>query len=119
MIVVKVFLLALALAPVAGATEPAPAAESAPAEVAPIEVIVRGGRYEPAEIVVKAGEPVKLRFVRQEWNSCTQHVVFPTLDLRRELPPEQPVIVDLPALPAGETPFRCGMGMVHGKIVAR
>lgn len=106
----KWFALALTLAPVALAEGP----ETAPPAV---EIVVESGRYVPAEVKVPAGEPARLQFVRKEWNSCTREVVFPTLDIRRELPPEQPVIIELPALPAGEVPFHCGMGMVHGKVV--
>jgi plastocyanin domain-containing protein len=60
-----------------------------------------------------------LRFVRRDYGGCTREVVFPTLGLRRELPTGRPVTVDLPALPAGETPFECGMGMVRGAVVVR
>ena len=81
-----------------------------------IEVIVRGG-YTPARIEVRAGERIRLRFVRHEYASCTREVVFPTLGLRRELPPHEPVLIDLPALAPGEHEFHCGMNMIHGVIV--
>ena len=29
----------------------------------------------------------------------------------------QPVVVELPVLPVGETPFQCGMNMVRGVVV--
>lgn len=60
---------------------------------APIEIVVESGRYVPAEVTVPADQPATLQFTRKEWNSCTREVVFPTLDLRRELPPEQPKVV--------------------------
>jgi plastocyanin domain-containing protein len=41
---------------------------------------------------------------------------MPALDLRKELPPNKPVLVDLPALAPGEYEFRCGMNMVRGSI---
>lgn len=102
------FLLAalIALAPVAGAGEPRE-----------VEIVVQDGRYQPAEVVAKEGEALRLRFLRKEWSGCTAEVVFPTLDIRVQLPPEETVLIDLPALPVGETPFHCGMKMVHGKIV--
>ncbi len=108
---------ALGLAPwmmpaVARAQVPAGAA------VREIEVVVDGG-YQPARVEVAAGERVRLRFVRRDYGGCTREVVFPTLGLRRELPTGRPVTVDLPALPPGETPFECGMGMVHGVVVVR
>jgi plastocyanin domain-containing protein len=86
-----------------------------PAPPREIEIVVDGG-YRPAKITVRQGERVRLRFIRKEYTGCTREVVFPTIGLRRELPPNQPVIVELPALPAGEYEFRCGMNMVRGAI---
>jgi plastocyanin domain-containing protein len=88
------------------------------AGVREIEVVVDQG-YQPSRIEVAQGEPVRLRFIRRDYGGCTREVVFPTLNLRRELPPNQPVVIELPALPPGETPFQCGMNMVRGVVVVR
>jgi plastocyanin domain-containing protein len=85
------------------------------APVREVEVVVEGG-YQPAKITVKAGERVRLKFVRKEYTGCTRELVIPALELRRELPPNKPVLVDLPALTPGEYEFRCGMNMVRGAI---
>nr|MBK7069350.1 cupredoxin domain-containing protein [Deltaproteobacteria bacterium] len=106
---------ALGLAP---GMMPAAARAQAPAG-AVREVEVVDGGYRPARVEVAAGERVRLRFVRRDYGGCTREVVFPTLGLRRELPTGRPVTMDLPALPAGETPFECGMGMVRGAVVVR
>lgn len=97
-------------------TERVLAQDVAPARV--IEIVVDGA-YSPDRIVIREGEPVRLRFVRHEYSSCTREVVFPWRGLRRELPPHQPVTVDLPALAAGEYAFHCGMNMVRGTIVVQ
>ena len=81
-----------------------------------IEVVVDGS-YKPSRIELHEGERVRLKFVRKEYNSCTKEVVFPQLDIRRELPPNKPVLIDLPALAAGEYEFKCGMNMIRGTIV--
>jgi plastocyanin domain-containing protein len=101
---------------VASTAQHAEAQEAAPARV--IDIVVQGG-YQPSRIVVREGERVRLRFVRHEYSSCTREVVFPWLDLRRELPPHQPVVIDLPAMRAGEYELRCGMNMVRGTIVVQ
>jgi plastocyanin domain-containing protein len=93
-------------------------ATTATAEVAPVrevEIVVDGG-YQPAKVTVKAGERVRLKFVRKEYTGCTRELVIPALELRRELPPNKPVLVDLPAFSPGEYEFRCGMNMVRGAI---
>ena len=89
----------------------------AQSEVREIEITVENGRYTPARVVVTEGEKVRLKFLRKEHNACTKDVVFASLSIRRELPPVQPVYVDLPALEPGEVGFQCGMNMVKGVVL--
>ena len=110
---------ALSLAALTGAAlTPDTAAADAQhtAEVREIEVIVDGG-YQPGRITLTAGERVRLRFIRPDHTPSTPEVGFPGLDLRRELPTAQPVVLELPALPAGEYEFRCAMNMIRGLLV--
>jgi Cu+-exporting ATPase len=44
-------------------------------------------------------------------------IVFPTLGIRTQLQPNEPVVIDLGTVAAGEIPFHCGMNMIHGTIV--
>jgi plastocyanin domain-containing protein len=81
-----------------------------------IEVVVDGG-YKPNRVEIHAGERVRLKFVRKDYSSCTREVVFPSLNIKRELPTNQPVVIELPALAAGEYEFRCGMNMIRGTLV--
>lgn len=113
-------LAALTLVPAVATLAPSrpAAAQAAPAPVREIEIVVQGG-YQPSRVVVTEGERVRLRFVRREYTGCTREVVFPSLNLRRELPPNQPVVIELPPLPAGEVPFQCGMHMIHGVLVVQ
>lgn len=91
-----------------------PASPASPADT--IEIVVKDG-YHPDRIVVKEGQPVRLVFVRKEYSGCTLEVVFPTLNLRRELPPGERVTIDLGTQAAGQIPFHCGMKMIHGVVV--
>lgn len=91
-----------------------PPAEQAMRE---IEVVVEGGAYKPSRIEVHEGERIRLRFTRKEFGPCTKEVIFPQLGIRRELPTNTPVVIDLPPLKAGEYEFKCGMNMVRGTIV--
>jgi len=106
----------LSFSPSVGALLPASAhAEEAPT---PREVQVRVERgYHPARIEVQEGERVRLTFLRTEYTPCTKEVVFPSLGIRKELPPNQPVTVELPPQQSGEVDFHCGMKMVRGKVV--
>ncbi|MBX3246725.1 MAG: cupredoxin domain-containing protein [Myxococcales bacterium] len=110
--------IAVAASLVGALRGPAPSRATAQdsSDVREIEVVVRGG-YTPHRITIRAGERVRLRFVRHEYSSCTREVVFPSLSIRRELPPHQPVVIDLPTLAPGEHEFRCGMNMVRATII--
>jgi plastocyanin domain-containing protein len=95
---------------------PAGAEESPSPAVREIEVVVDGG-YKPARIVIPEGERVRLKFIRKDYSPCTREVVFASLGIRRELPTNVPVVIELAAQKPGEIPFACGMNMVKGVIV--
>lgn len=82
----------------------------------PLEITVRGG-YQPRVSYVPEGRPTQLTITRSERGSCGREIVFPWLDLRRTLPLDVPVTVDLPALAPGEYEYSCGMNMMRGTIV--
>ena len=81
-----------------------------------IEIVVDAG-YKPARVEVRADERVRLKFVRTEYSGCTREVIIPALGIRRELPTNKTVTIDLPSLAPGEYEFRCGMNMIRGAIV--
>lgn len=73
--------------------------------------------YEPRELRVRAGQPVRLIFRREETAACSERVVFPGLGISVELPPFQEVAVDLPASAPGVHHFRCQMGVLRGRVI--
>ncbi len=80
-----------------------------------ILVQVRGG-YQPAQVRVRAGVPVRLVFDRQEDSSCSEEVVIPDFGIRRFLPAFARTTVEFtPSLP-GSHEFTCGMGMLRGRV---
>lgn len=79
-------------------------------------VLVKGG-YTPDVIVVEAGKPVRLNFVRQESASCTEMVLLPAFGKSAKLPEGEVVPLEfLPGEP-GEYEFACQMGMIRGKLI--
>lgn len=81
-----------------------------------VEVAVHGG-YEPAEVRVRAGAPVRLVFDRRERSSCSEEVVFPDFGIRRYLPAFQKTVVELTPGAPGTYAFTCGMSMLRGRLV--
>jgi len=82
-----------------------------------VAITVKGG-YTPDVIVVKAGQPVRLHFTRQESSSCSEMVLFPDFGKSARLPEGEQVVVEFTPGRAGEYGFQCQMGMLRGKLIA-
>lgn len=93
-------------------------ATAAPVAGGPQEVTigVRGG-YDPAQVRVRAGTPVRLVFDRQETSGCSEEVVIPDFGIRRFLPAHQKTTVEITPTEAGSHEFTCGMGMLRGRLI--
>lgn len=79
-----------------------------------ISVHVTDG-YDPDTIIVQAGLPSQIEF--SEGHGCLGRVVFDDLGVDVDLE-HGGALVNLPALEPGTYPFRCGMDMVHGTLIA-
>ena len=75
--------------------------------------------FEPAEIAVKAGQPVTLVVTRKTDNTCAKEIVVASMNVRRELPLNRPVEVTFTPDRAGEVRYACGMDMIGGKVIVR
>jgi plastocyanin domain-containing protein len=82
-----------------------------------VVIAVRGG-YEPAVVRVPAGAPVRLVFDRQEDSSCSEELVIPDLGVRKYLPAFARTSVAITAPAPGTYEITCGMGMLHGRLIA-
>jgi plastocyanin domain-containing protein len=81
-----------------------------------IEIVVERG-YHPQRATLTAGVPVRLTFLRRESGGCSREIVIPKFGIRKELPQNVPVTIQLPPLAAGELAFTCGMNMMRGALV--
>ncbi len=73
--------------------------------------------YTPEVIVVQAGQPVRLNFVRQEWAACTETEVLPGFGKSASLPEGATVPVEFLPNEPGEYEFACQIGMIRGKLI--
>jgi plastocyanin domain-containing protein len=101
-----------------GVGVPLTSALAQPGDVKEVEITVQGN-YKPGRIEVIEGQRVLLKFTRKESGPCTREVVFPAFAIKKELPQDQLVVIELPALKAGEYEFKCGMNMIRGTIVVK
>ena len=81
-----------------------------------VKIIVNGG-YHPEAIVIPKGKTSQLIFERTDPSACLEEVILPHFGLRRHLPLNQRVVLDLLPEESGEFPFSCGMNMFQGKII--
>lgn len=95
-----------------------PAEVTAPAD-GRVAVTVDGEGYHPATIRATPGRPLTLVFTRNTDETCGQQLVFPSLNIRRDLPLNRPVEVSLNAPASGSLAFTCGMNMYQGAVVAQ
>ena len=81
-----------------------------------VAITVKGG-YTPDIIVVKAGQPLRMRFTRQESSTCSEMVLFPDFNQSARLPEGEEVSVEFTPDKPGEYGFQCQMGMLRGKLI--
>jgi plastocyanin domain-containing protein len=80
-----------------------------------VTIGVRGG-YDPADVRVSRGVPVRLIFDRQETSGCSEEVVLPEFGIRRFLPAHQKTAIEFTPETAGTFEFTCGMSMLRGRL---
>lgn len=78
-------------------------------------ITVDGG-YEPSRVVVKAGQPVRLNFVRRDPSSCLEKVLFPDFHIAQNLALNNITKVEFTPEKPGKYLFTCGMNMFHGVV---
>ncbi len=81
-----------------------------------IDITVNGG-YIPDVISVSKDKTIKLNFIRKDSSSCLEEVVLSDFKIRKYLPLNEKVVVEITPKQTGEFNFTCGMNMFHGKIV--
>ena len=80
-----------------------------------ITVTVDGG-YEPSQIVVQTGQPVRLNFDRKDPSSCLEEVRFPDFRIAQDLPLNQVTAIEFTPDKPGRYEFTCGMNMFRGVV---
>ncbi len=81
-----------------------------------VEIVVEGG-YSPDVISIPKGKTTKLNILRKDPSSCLEEIVLGDFKIRKHLPLNQKVTIELTPKETGEFKFSCGMNMYHGKII--
>lgn len=81
-----------------------------------VDITVEGG-YSPEVISIPQGKTTKLNFIRKDTSNCLEEVVLGDFKIRKFLPLNQKVTVEITPQKEGEYSYSCGMNMFHGKII--
>lgn len=81
-----------------------------------VEIQVTEEGFVPNEIEVTSDTPVTLNVTRTTDNTCATEVKIKSKKIRKELPLNQKVTIDLGKLKKGNLEFACGMDMLKGAI---
>lgn len=102
--------------PPAPSGAPGAAVQAVPGS-APPRVEAGADGFQPSRVVLRGAKQVVFR--RTTEDTCATAVVFPELNIEKQLPLNTDVVIDLPASAPAEIGFQCSMAMYKSKIVAR
>lgn len=74
------------------------------------------GGYEPNRVVVQAGQPVRLNFLRRDPSSCLEKVLIPDFQIAQDLDLNHVTPIEFTPKKPGQYPFTCGMNMFRGVL---
>jgi cobalt-zinc-cadmium efflux system membrane fusion protein len=94
-----------------------PSSGSAAADIQRAKILVNEQGFEPAKVTLRAGTPARLTFLRITDKTCGTEVAFPSLNIKRALPLNEPVGIEFTPAKTGEIAFACGMNMLKGVIL--
>lgn len=92
-------------------------AEKVTADSSNVKITVSDHGFVPSSIQAKRGQSLTLEFTRVSDQTCAKQVVFPELNLTKDLPLNAPVSIQVPTDAARTLTFQCGMGMYKSAVV--
>lgn len=85
-----------------------------------VDIVVTEKGFEPNSVDVKAGEQVTLKVTRKTDSTCSTSIQIPDKEIKKELPLNKTITIEIGKLEKGEIRFGCGMNMMDGgKIFVR
>lgn len=108
-------ILLLSLVTLAAAANDKPAQQIAVQQIVQLSVTEKG--FEPDKIIVKPGTHVILNITRKTDSTCATQIKISEKKIKKDLPLNKVVTLDIGTLEKGKIKFACGMDMISGFIV--
>lgn len=83
----------------------------------PVQITENG--FEPSKIDVKPGTHVILKVTRKTDTTCATSIQVKEKKIKKELPLNKEVSIDLGTLQIGEIRYACGMDMITGHLIVK
>jgi plastocyanin domain-containing protein len=109
-------IIAVAVA-VSGATAFAKGEEQKVPQEQVVTIEVTGAGFVPAQVKVKANQPVRLVVTRKTDRTCAKEIVIKDVGINKPLPLNQPVEITFTPTKKGQLRYACAMDMIAGVIV--
>src|SRR5262245_42967328 len=90
-----------------------------PGRTQTVAVMLTEKGYQPDSFKLQKGIPARITFVRKVEGACGTELVLSEYNIKRELPLNQPVVVEFTPSKTGEFKFACGMDMLRGKVLVK
>lgn len=84
-----------------------------------VELTVTSKGFEPANVKVKAGRPVRLVITRKTDKTCAKEIVLEDLGINQPLPLDTPVTVEFTPSEAGTLRYACAMDHIGGILTVQ
>lgn len=95
----------------------AAAVEKPKAQVITLQVTEKG--FEPGTLSVSPGTPVILQVRRKTDDTCAKAIKISSRKIKKDLPLNKVVSIDLGTLEKGSITFACGMDMMTGHLIVQ
>jgi multidrug efflux pump subunit AcrA (membrane-fusion protein) len=102
-----------------GGAKPSQSAQNSQELTQSVTVTLSEKGYLPESFKLRKGVPARVTFVRKVEATCGTEIVLAEFNIKRELPLNQPVVVEFTPSKTGEFKFACGMDMLRGKIIVQ
>ena len=83
-----------------------------------VDVLVKGG-YLPSIISIPKDKSTTINFLRTDASSCLEEVVLGDFRIRKFLPLNKKISIEITPKKAGEFSFTCVMNMFNGKVILK